>query len=112
MANDLAGLQADLAARETPVRLSAAQGLEAAFHTELDEGRRDWAPLVTDFLPLLIQGLGDPHKGVQVHSANCVEFLAYQSEAVIPALREAMAAPDRWRAWGAALVVARMGLWT
>jgi HEAT repeat protein len=112
MAYDLESLRADLADKATSVRLAAAQGLEAAFHAELDEGRRDWAPLVADFLPLLIQGLGDPHKGVQVHSANCLEFLAYQSEAVVPALREALAGADRWQAWGAALVVARMGLWT
>jgi HEAT repeat protein len=112
MAYDLERIQAGLAAPEVATRLSAAQALEAAFHEELDAGRLDWAPLVDRFLPLLVQGLGDAHKGIQVHAANCLEFLAYQSEAVIPALREAMAGPDRWRAWGAALVVARMGLWT
>lgn len=112
MTHDLAALKLDLADPGMAVRLAAAQSLEAAFHAELENGRRDWAPLVTDFLALLIQGLGDRHKGVQVHSANCLEFLAYQSESVVPALREALAGPDRWRAWGAALVVARMGLWT
>lgn len=112
MSHDLAALKLDLADPGMAVRLAAAQSLEAAFHTELDEGRREWTPLVAEFLPLLVQGLGDRHKGVQVHSANCLEFLAYQSEAVVPALREALAGPDRWRAWGAALVVARMGLWT
>lgn len=112
MGQDLAALMKDLADPESAVRLAAAQRLEAAFHAELDEGRRDWAPLVADFLPLLVQGLGDRNKGVQVHAANCLEFLAYQSEAVVDALREALAGPDRWRAWGAALVVARMGLWT
>jgi hypothetical protein len=110
--HDLAALKLDLSDPSMAVRLAAAQSLEAVFHAELDEGRQDWTPLVADFLPLLIQGLGDKHKGVQVHAANCLEFLAYQSEAVVPALREAMAGPDRWRAWGAALVVARMGLWT
>ncbi|HLO02322.1 MAG TPA: hypothetical protein VK191_04335, partial [Symbiobacteriaceae bacterium] len=90
MTHDLAALKLDLADPGMAVRLAAAQSLEAAFHTELDEGRREWAPLVAEFLPLLVQGLGDRHKGVQVHSANCLEFLAYQSEAVVPALREAL----------------------
>jgi HEAT repeat protein len=103
----LAAMQAD----DPQTRLSAAHTLEQALKEELEGGRTDWAPLVAELLPVLIRGVGDEHKGVQVHAANCLEFLAFQSSDVVPALREAMAAGDPWRAWGAALVAARMGYW-
>ena len=93
-------------------RLSAASALEQALKEELEAGRTDWEGLVGRILPALIGGIGDRNKGVQVHSANCLQFLAYQSEAVIPALREAMRGAGSWRAWGAAIVFARLGLWS
>jgi hypothetical protein len=111
MAYDLERILPALNQGDAAARLSAAYALEQALKEQLEAGRIDWAPLVEQLLPVLVQGIGDRHKGVQVHSANCLEFLAYQSEAVIPALRVAMAGPDAWRAWGAALVTARMGYW-
>ncbi|MFZ5815033.1 MAG: HEAT repeat domain-containing protein [Bacillota bacterium] len=111
MAYDLDRILVGMGDADDTTRLSAAYALEEALKEELEAGRTDWAPLVERLLPVLIEGIGDSHKGVQVHSANCLEFLAYQSERVIPALRAAMAAPDSWRAWGAAIVFARMGLW-
>ncbi len=111
MSLNLEGILTDLKDSNEQVRLSAAQALEQALKEELEAGRADWEPLVAQALPTLIQGIGDPNKGVQVHSATCLEFLCYQSAAVIPALRAAMAGPDSWRAWGAALVTARMGTW-
>lgn len=100
-----------LVSPEPGVRLAAAYGLEEALKEELEQGRTDWEGLVSAVLPALIAGLGDAHKGVQVHAGNCVEFLSYQSPTVLPALREALRSADRWQAWGAALVGARMGLW-
>lgn len=111
MPYDLDRIAAGLLDPDVGTALSAATALEQALKEELDAGRVDWEPLVALFLPPLIEGLGHPHKGVQVHSANCLQFLSFQSEAVIPALREAMQGPDTWRAWGAGLVTARMGLW-
>lgn len=111
MAYDLERILLGMGDTEDSTRLSAAYALEEALKEELDAGRTDWAELTDRLLPVLIRGMGDSHKGVQVHSANCLEFLAYQSERVIPALREAMARADAWRAWGAAIVFARMGLW-
>lgn len=96
---------------DTETRLSATAALEQALKAELEGGRLDWEPLVQQTLPVLVESIGDRHKGVQVHSANCLEFLSYQSPAVIPALRAAMAGPESWRAWGAAIVVARLNLW-
>lgn len=111
MPYDLERILAGLAEAEAETRLSAAAALEQALKEELESGRDDWAPLVEQVLPALIAGIGDQHKGVQVHSANCLEFLSYQSDRVIPALRQEMAGPDTWRAWGAAIVTARMGYW-
>ena len=100
-----------LSSPEAEVRLGAARSLEEALKEELEQGRADWEGLVSAALPALLRGLGDAHKGVQVHTGNCVEFLSYQSGTVLPALREALGSADRWQAWGAALVGARMGLW-
>ncbi|HLN60629.1 MAG TPA: HEAT repeat domain-containing protein [Symbiobacteriaceae bacterium] len=111
MPYDVPGMLAALQDAAPETRLSAAYALEQALKQELESGRTDWAPLVADLLPRLIASVGDEHKGVQVHSANCLEFLAFQSDAVVPALREAMAGPDAWKAWGTALVAARMGYW-
>ncbi|HEY8347334.1 MAG TPA: HEAT repeat domain-containing protein [Symbiobacteriaceae bacterium] len=92
-------------------RLAAAAALEQALQAEQESGRTDWEPLTARLLPVLIRGLGDPEKGVQVHTANCLQLLARHSGAVIPALRQAMGGTNRRRAWGAALVSARLGLW-
>lgn len=112
MAYDLDRILPGISDTDDSIRLSAAYAMEQMLKGELEAGRTEWEPLVERILPVLIRGIGDRHKGVQVHSANCLQFLAYQSEAVIPALREAMAEPDRWQAWGAAIVFARMGLWS
>lgn len=112
MAYDLDRILVGMSDTDDTVRLSAAYALEQALTEELEAGRTEWEPLVGRILPVLIRGIGDRHKGVQVHSASCLQFLAYQSEAVIPALREAMAGSDSWRAWGAAIVFARLGLWS
>lgn len=111
MPYDLERILEALRTADAATRLSAAAALEEALKEELDAGRTDWSGLAEAALPVLIVGVGDAHKGVQVHSASCLEYLAYQSPLVLPALREAMAGPDRWRAWGAALVGARLGLW-
>lgn len=111
MAYDVGLILTALGGADAETRLSAAAALEEALKDELEAGRAEWEGLVAEVLPALIQGVGDPHKGVQVHTANCLEFLAFQSGTVVPALREAMAGPDPWRAWGAALVTARMGYW-
>lgn len=111
MTYDLEGIVAAFGEADSETRLSAAAALEAALKDELESGRAEWEPLVDAVLPALTRGVGDRHKGVQVHSANCLQFLAYQSPRVLPALREAMAGADAWRAWGAALVTARMGCW-
>lgn len=108
---DVDRITGGLAHPEAAVRLEAAAACEAALKDELEAGRSDWEPLVAALLPALMKGIGDPHKGVQVHSANCLQFLAYQSGAVTDALRRALAGPDAWTAWGAAIVVARMGVW-
>lgn len=102
---------AGLGAPAPPERLGAAVTCEAALGHELEAGRTEWEPLVARLLPALIRAVGDVHKGVQVHAAACLQFLAYHSEAVVPALRAAMAGPDAWTAWGASLVAARLGLW-
>ncbi|MFZ5828259.1 MAG: HEAT repeat domain-containing protein [Bacillota bacterium] len=112
MAYDLDRILTGMNDPDEATRLSAAYGLEQALKEELEAGRTDWEPLAGRILPVLIEGIGDQHKGVQVHSANCLQFLAYQSEAVIPALREAMRGAGSWRAWGAAIVFARLGLWS
>ncbi|HWI60991.1 MAG TPA: hypothetical protein VNT75_04055 [Symbiobacteriaceae bacterium] len=111
MGYDVEAILHGLADGDGAVRLSAAYALEEALKEELEQGRTDWAELSSAVLPALMMGIGDREKGVQVHSANCLQFLSYQSPAVLPALREAMAGSDRWRAWGAALVGARLGLW-
>lgn len=108
---DLARILSELQSSEASIRLQAAQALEQGLKDELESGQTEWGSLADRLLPALIAGIGDPHKGVQVHAANCLEFFCYQSGEVIPALRQAMAGPDPWRAWGAALVTARMGLW-
>lgn len=112
MAYDLERILTGMGDADDATRLSAACALEQALKEELEAGRADWAPLAERLLPALIRSMGDRHKGVQVHSANCLEFLAYQSAAVIPAVREAMAGPESGRAWGAAILFARMGLWS
>lgn len=111
MGYDTEALLQGLASPDAGVRLSSARGLEEALKEELEQGRTDWEDLVSAALPALLVGMGDTHKGVQVHTGNCVEFLSYQSPRVLPALREALRSADRWQAWGAALVGARMGLW-
>lgn len=62
-------------------------------------------------VPALVQGLGDLHKGVQVHCAECLEVLAHFSPAVLPGLCGALTATDTWHSWGAAIVLARLRLW-
>lgn len=111
MSYDLNRMLDGMQAADAETRLSAAVALESYLKDELEGGRIDWAPLVEQLLPALIRGIGDSNKGVQVHSANCLEFLAHQSDKVVPALREAMSGSDAWRAWGAAIVIARMGYW-
>lgn len=111
MAYDLEQILPSLSDADEQVRLGAAMALEEALKEELEGGRIEWESLVDRILPILITGIGDRHKGVQVHSANCLEFLCYQSERIIPALREAMANAGAWQAWGAAIVTARMGYW-
>jgi hypothetical protein len=111
VAYDIDRILGGLSDPDAGVRLSAAAALEEALREELEQGRLDWEGLVSAVLPGLIEAIGDPYKGVQVHAAGCLQFLAYQSGAVLPALRAAMAGPDAWRAWGAALVGARTGLW-
>lgn len=108
---DLDRIAAGLSDPDPATALSAAATLEQALKEELEVGRADWEPLVGLLLRPLVEALGHSHKGVQVHSANCLQFLSFQSEAVVPALREAIQGPDNWRGWGAALVAARMGLW-
>lgn len=88
-------------------RLTAVASLEHALKAETGP----LPGLVDRVLPALLRGLGDSYKGVQVHSANCLALLSEGSAAVVPALRETMAGPDAWQAWGAALVTARMGHW-
>lgn len=112
MAYDLNRILLGMSDTDEATRLSAAYAMEQALKDELDAERTDWEPLVERLLPVLIDGIGDRHKGVQVHSAHCLQFLAYQSEAVIPALREALVGPEAWRSWGAAIVFARLGLWS
>lgn len=109
---DLNAIQEGLQSRERGIRLAAAQALERVMKAELEAGRTDWSDLVGRFLPLLIAGIGDGEKGVQVHCANCLQFLAYQSEAVLPALRQALQPAHSRRAWGTAIVLARLGLWS
>lgn len=111
MAYDLDRIVAGMASGSDEIRLSAAVALEQAMGEELEAGCADWEPLVARLLTTLTQGVGDRHKGVQVHSANCLEFLAFQSPAVVPALRSVMSGTGAWQAWGAALVTARMGYW-
>lgn len=111
MEYDLDRILAGMTAADDAVRLSATAALEEALKAELDAGRSDWEPLVDRLLEPLIRAIGDRHKGVQVHSGDCLEFLCYQSGRVIPALRATMAGGDQWRAWGAAILAARMGLW-
>lgn len=111
MRYDLTRILSGLAASDESIRLSAAHALEQALKEELEAGRTAWADLAAELLPALIAAIGDRNKGVQVHAANCLQFLAYQSEAVLPALRQAMGQADAWQAWGAAIVFARMGLW-
>jgi len=111
MEYDVERIVGGMGSTDAAERLSAAAALEEALRSELEAGRGDWGGLVEQILPPLLDGIGDRHKGVQVHSANCLEFLLYQSEKVAPALRAAMAGPDGWRAWGAALVAARVGYW-
>lgn len=111
MAYDIDRILTGMGDPDSAIRLSAAAALETALKEELEAGRADWDDLVALLLPGLIRGLGDRHKGVQVHTANCLEFMSYQSPVVIPALRQAMAGEDGWRAWGAAIVTARMGYW-
>lgn len=111
MALDMERILSGMRADDEQIRLSATAGLEQALKEDLEAGCIDWAPVVGQTLPALITAIGDKHKGVQVHAANCLEFLAYQSADVVPAIREAMAGSDPWRAWGAALVCARMGYW-
>ena len=111
MAYDVERIVDGMCSGDAALRLSAAAALEEALKEELEQGCAAWDDLVAAVLPGLVAGLGDAHKGVQVHAANCLEFLSYQSPEVLPALRAALAGPDRWRAWGAALVGARLGLW-
>ncbi|MFO7173092.1 MAG: HEAT repeat domain-containing protein [Bacillota bacterium] len=64
-----------------------------------------------DLVGSLVQALGDRHKGVQVHAAECLEVLAHFSPEVVPALRSALQSGDPWHAWAAAIVLARLNLW-
>jgi len=100
-----------MADADIETRLTAVATLEHALSLHKRDAQTEWADLVGQVLPSLLRGLGDAYKGVQVHSANCLELLSPHSPAVVPALRESMAGPDTWRAWGAALVAARMGRW-
>jgi hypothetical protein len=109
--HDLERICTGLADGDPAVRLGAAAACEAVFRTELEGSRADWEPVVVTLLPALMRAIGDRHKGVQVHAAECLQFLAYQSGEVTPALRQAMSDPDAWRAWGAAIVAARLGCW-
>lgn len=111
MAYDWTRILSALTEKDAQARLSAAAALELALKEELENGRTEWEPLVATLLPPLIQAVGDPLKGVQVHAANCLQFLTYQSPAVIAALRVALSGDDAWRAWGAAIVAARTGYW-
>lgn len=111
MAFDIDRIVAAMQSPDTETALSATAALEQAIKAELESDGTDWGPLVKQVLPALITGLGHAYKGIQVHAAHCLEFLSSRSEAVIPALRAAMTGPDSWRAWGAALVTARMGCW-
>lgn len=108
----VAQIRAGLASPDGPERLQAARQLEAWLAARLEAGGSDWTPVVDALLPHMVAGLGDAEKGVQVHCAECLQFLAYQSEAVIPALRAALTPPGQRRAWGAAFVLARLGLWS
>lgn len=87
-------------------RLTAVASLEQALRAEPER-----LGMVDRVLPALLRALGDSYKGVQVHSANCLALLSAESASVVPALRETMAGPDAWQAWGAALVTARLGHW-
>jgi len=112
MPADLDRIGQGLASSDQGERLAAARTLEAQFGALVESGATEWAPLVDRFLPHLVAGLGDEEKGVQVHCASCLQFLAYQSDAVLPALRQALTPPEERRAWGAAFVAARLGLWS
>jgi len=112
MKASLAQIRAGLASPDGKRRVQAAREMEAVLSARLDEGETDWTPVIDALLPSMVAGLGDPEKGVQVHCANCLEFLAYQSEAVVPALRAALKPPEGRQAWTAAFVLARLGLWS
>lgn len=112
MSADLERIARGLSSPDPGERLAAARSLEAQMAALLEAGATDWIPLAGRLLPQLVAGLGDAEKGVQVHCANCLQFLAYQSDAVLPALREALAPPEERRAWAAAFVAARLGLWS
>ena len=90
----LAQILVGLASPDGERRVQAARELEALLSARLDEGETEWTPVIDALLPSMVAGLGDPEKGVQVHCANCLEFLAYQSGAVVPALRAALKPPD------------------
>lgn len=115
-AGDIARSIEALSHSDPEVRLSAASALQQWLGDLLDAQtdatgfERLLSHAYPDLLPALVSALGDPHKGVQVTAANSLQFLAYQSAAVIPLLRGAMAGAP-WRAWGAAIVCARMNLW-
>lgn len=96
---------------EEATRLSAAIALEQALREAVNQGQTDWTTLSEQVLPALIKGIGDRNKGVQVHSANCLALLCPLSPEVIPQLQQRLRGADLWGAWGAALVLARMGFW-
>lgn len=119
MAYDIERILVGLQDAAVGTRLSAAAAMEQAVREACEVGVlaggeaevQDRAPFVAIVLSRLVECLGDPHKGVQVHSANALELLSAHSPLVMPALREALVGEDQWRAWGAAIVVARMGQW-
>lgn len=111
VAENLHSLLTAAKSAEAAERLRAAKTLEQVLLDELERGQTAWEPLAKELIPVLIGCLGDPEKGVQVHAANCLEFLSYQSAAVLPALRAAVGGAFRPQAWTAALVAARLDLW-
>lgn len=100
-------------------RLAAARALDEhlralagkAEEAAVDGTEGSWPQVAERCLPALVRALGDPHKGVQVHGANCLQTLLPHVPEVTPRLADAMSSPDRWQAWAAALAAARAGLW-
>lgn len=110
-------LDRTLAALADPADAAGRLGAAAALARWLQETLPDSGAVAAalqahpDLVAALVAGLGDRHKGVQVHCAECLEVLAHFSPEVLPALHGALTTTDAWHSWGAAIVLARLQLW-